>query len=625
MMIESKELSNYSSLLETLELNFNNNEVENAQIRCPICSNLVNIIEANFKENIFSINCDKEHKDNLLTYNSFSSFIENVSKNIENFLCNTCKKLKKETKLFRCDNCYLFLCEECKKEHEKNFLHLNFISINDIDKNSNDKFLSNSEVPRENDIIKEYNNIKDNIKICKKISKLFYEWINELTKKFENYINLLNNYLCFEKVIVSDIKKYYDLKQININNIILQNYEFLYPNKYFINNYVQSINHKLNLESKLFKDKSLIILKIIQNFDEIDNYFKINQKPLDLSNKSKSEQLNIKNNINIEEKISEMEIEKIDIGQIQCFDSFRNEKYLTLGLKYGNMSIYEINQNLENKNEKLKHIINIKIFEDDIKHIFAINKNIIIISDGKNTIKAIKFEDDILKYSIIQTIYLYDNSQQNLIYKIIPLLLFSDNSFVHLFCVADDNNILIYKQNNIKENNLFYEHKKIQLNTISQSLIEVNNKYLIASCPKKYKIIFFDIKNDFKEMKEIKEIKAANGSNTLALIHDNKILVVGVIDGFELISIQNFSKIKSIRCKYSIISLEKLNDNTIVCCNEDKNKMNKIRQFKISENNHNFKKISEKNINDNSEVWKLKFIQGRLYFIDKNDNLNFLK
>ena len=53
--------------------------------------------------------------------------------------------------------------------------------------------------------------------------------------------------------------------------------------------------------------------------------------------------------------------------------------------------------------------------------------------------------------------------------------------------------------------------------------------------------------------------------------------------------------------------------------------MNKIRQFKISENNHNFKKISEKNINDNSEVWKLKFIQGRLYFIDKNDNLNFLK
>ena len=97
------------------------------------------------------------------------------------------------------------------------------------------------------------------------------------------------NYLCFEKVIVSDIKKYYDLKQTNINNIILQNYEFLYPNKYFINNYVQSINHKLNLESKLFKDKSLIILKIIQNFDEIDNYFKINQKPLDLSNKSKSE------------------------------------------------------------------------------------------------------------------------------------------------------------------------------------------------------------------------------------------------------------------------------------------------------------------------------------------------
>ena len=34
-----------------------------------------------------------------------------------------------------------------------------------------------------------------------------------------------------------------------------------------------------------------------------------------------------------------------------------------------------------------------------------------------------------------------------------------------------------------------------------------------------------------------------------------------VIDEFELISIPNFSKIKSIRCKYSIICFEKLNNN----------------------------------------------------------------
>ena len=154
--------------------------------------------------------------------------------------------------------------------------------------------------------------------------------------------------------------------------------------------------------------------------------------------------------------------------------------------------------------------------------------------------------------------------------------------------------------------------------------MEVNKKYLIACCPNKNKIIFFDIKNNFKETEEIRGINSSKSYYNLLLINDNKILVVGTMDGFDLISLKNLSKIKSIHCKYSIICLEKINENTIICYNEDKNKKNKIRQFSFNEDNYNFSKISEKIIDDNDDILKFKSINGRIFFINKNDELKCL-
>ena len=619
-MTEISEISDYYSPSIKFDSNMILNE-DNNQIRCPVCSNLSNIIEADLKNNFFSIHCDNIHKENKVDYNSFSSFIENVLKNLENVLCNNCKKSKNEKELFRCSECYLFLCEDCKSEHENKFSHLNFTNINDIDKNKNEKLFFNLKIPEENEINKEYHNIKENINICKNISAIFYQWIDEIINKFKSYILPLNNYFQLEKIIVSNIKNYYNSSKIIFNNKIFDNYEFLFPNKYFINNYVQSIYNKINSAKKSFKEKSLIFLKIIQNFDEIDVYFNLNQKSLDLI-KSKSENLNNsnKNNINLDEKISDMSIEKFDMNQIQSFNSFRNDKYLLLGIKTGKLALYEIP---DKKEEKFRQKIIIKIFEENIRHICVLNKDIIIISNGKNIIKIIKFDNEIINYEIIQIISL-KNYEIDLLYKIIPLNIFWQNNNRNCFCTADDKNIIIYKENITSEKKLFFENKKIELNTLIQNLIEVNNKYLIASCPKKNKIIFFDIKNDFKLSNEIGDINISFSSNNFALINDNKILVVGTMDGFELISIKNLIKIKSIHCKYSVISLEKINENTIICCNKDKYKENKIRQFKINNTNYDFKKLSERKINNN-EIWKLKFFDGKIYYLDINDDLYYLK
>ena len=76
----------------------------------------------------------------------------------------------------------------------------------------------------------------------------------------------------------------------------------------------------------------------------------------------------------------------------------------------------------------------------------------------------------------------------------IPLTKFSSREKHHYFCISDNNHILIYKSNKkpkarknykYKDNNEplnFQLSKDIVLNTLTHCLIEVNEKYLVASC-----------------------------------------------------------------------------------------------------------------------------------------------
>ena len=103
-MTEISELSNCS---------LNNSEYENDKnytIRCPLCYSIPELIY-DLKSNNFTTKCENKH---INKYNSYESFIEDTSINLNNILCNICKESSYDKEKYRCNDCYLFVCNECK-------------------------------------------------------------------------------------------------------------------------------------------------------------------------------------------------------------------------------------------------------------------------------------------------------------------------------------------------------------------------------------------------------------------------------------------------------------------------------------------------------------------------------
>ena len=209
------------------------------------------------------------------------------------------------------------------------------------------------------------------------------------------------------------------------------------------------------------------------------------------------------------------------------------------------------------------------------------------------------------------------------------------------FCTGDDNHILIFESNKIPRNQKkdnenegkkedkdeslrFTLIKDIELNTLTHCIIEINEQYIAAACTKAKSIIIFDAKNNFNKVAEIKDVSSSFGSNIMALMPNEDILIVACSNGFNLISTKKFKKYKAVNCRYSVLSLDLINDNTIICCcSEEKN--NKIKQYNISDIDYNFKKLSERKIFNNDEIWKLKIINERIFYLDSKSILCYLK
>ena len=650
---------------------------KNYPIRCSNCSNIA-ILNADFKKNYFCTICDNKHKNE---YNSFNSFINEACKNLDNILCNECKKLN-DGSLFRCNICNLFICNECKSAHNEKYDHKDFIEMNKIDiccpihgekfkyfntenknhlcencyHNINDKknIVEIKQFYISDEKIKEaQNKIKENILICKNVQKLFNEWINELTEKVQNYVDTLKNYCLIQEILSNFIKN----EDNNPNNIyynnfnVIINYESFNKNQKMIDNYIQQINNKINNfynKKSSFETKSDNFIELLNDFNDIN--FIIN------SEKIKEE--NIQKNIVKPKKkknlpsIESMKKLKLDLKDVKSFSALNNEKNIAIGLKTGEIQIYEF---IQEDNFKLKLKIKNE-YEKEIKFICELDTDLIAVSDGKTSIKIIEFKNDMEQYSIVQTLDLKDDS--GIIYSMIKLPILSYNKNRHYFCVGDENHILIWKSNKQPKNkqifeipyddendddisieHSFYENEKeedteddiplfftlvkdIKLNTLSHCLIEVNDQYIAAACTKTNTIKFFNIKKNFEEKTEIKNITVSAGSNILSILPKKNILIVGCVDGFCLISTTKLQIVKILHCKYGVTSLETISKNSIISCCSDK-KENKIKLYKIDDISFSFKKSSEKNVH-NTEVWNLKTINNRLFFTN-NNNINYLR
>ena len=337
----------------------------------------------------------------------------------------------------------------------------------------------------------------------------------------------------------------------------------------------------------------------------------------------------------IDEEKTNLESGQQTQAEIKSFCPLNSNRCIVFGKKNGEILIYEIPQNnlTPEKEEIFKFKLEFRAFESEIKMICQLDWDLIAVSDGKHTIKIIQFEDNVSKYSIIQTIS-QESYETELIYSMIFLPKFSFREKRHYFCTSDNNNILIYKSNkkpkvrkNSKYNNddeplSFTLYKEIRLNTLTHCLIEANEKYLVATCNEKKKIVFFDMSKNFKPESEITNVYSTYGRNILSMIPNNNILIVGCKDGFIYIKTDKIRKIKKIECRYNVLSLNVF-DNTIICSCFDQDKY-KLKQYEINEDSYNINKISERIVSNDEQIWKIQKINNRIFFLNGQNIVNYL-
>ena len=467
-----------------------------------------------------------------------------------------------------------------------------------------------------------HNSTKDyqnTIKNIKNIISKYKEWIGKVTYQVDKCLKNLNKYCRNLEYLInkkndidckklSSIEKYVDLNDLRS-----------------INETNEAINNE-NIENKGIRESSILYLQLIEK----NNCFLFNIKQNLLYSEINIEKL--KNN-----KLNHRYKEKIDKGYT-CFSPLNDKNYMIFGNKEGEVEIYDFNDyshssiNEHENGFTLK--LRIKAFNEEVKYMCDLDEDLFAVSGRNNEIKIIECKENVSKYSIIQTIYINDYEYSN-IYSMISLPLFSSQEKKHFLCVATDKNILIFKSNKSPkylnnpdngndEKNLSFEfYKTIELYTLTHCLIEANNKYLIAACPNENAIKFFDMTNDFIEVANLDDINVTRGSNIFTVMPNEKKLIVACEDGFKIISIEKKAKLKGVHCKYSVLSLDMLNENNFICCCSEKNK-NIIKQYEIDKSNYELKKKSQRLNKRNDEIWKLQTINEKIFYINNQNIINYL-
>ena len=460
----------------------------------------------------------------------------------------------------------------------------------------------------------DYHTIITNINNCKKVIAIFKKWKENVIYLVDKCLPSLNNYCKFLEDLINKTKNDFDW-EINFETFQTK------PN---LNNFFQSIKDTINnenIQKQEIENISNCALKLIENIKK-NNILK------DVS------KLNIK-----EMKKMKLIHEKKDNSKINeeytCFSPLNNNNYMLFGNKNGDVEIYDFMENSGltiNENEqdyKLK--LRIKAFNNEVKYICELDKDLFVVSGGNNEIKIIECKDNISKYSIIQEIYIPDSN----IYSMITFPILSSQEKRYFLCFATDKNILIYKSNkspkflntldneNNQEELTFELYKTIEVNTLTHCLIETDNKYLIAACPNEKTIKFFDMTNDFIEVANLDDINVTRGSNIFTVIPNEKKLIVACDDGFKIISIEKKKKFKGVHCKYSVLSLDMLNENTIICCCSQENK-NILKQYEINKSNFELSKKAQILNKNNDEIRKLQKINEKIFFIDNRNIINYL-
>lgn len=502
------------------------------------------------------------------------------------------------------------------------------------DNNDNSSTLSNSNSSNDislydsnssnYDINEEYQNIKQNIKeninLFKNLKTQVKEWQKDLTYHINEYLEALDKGCRAQEELLSNFSLYSEISNVQLFQKPISDINLILTNFYNAINKESFKKEEIKKKSEIYLDlfKTIEIKRTSKN--KYEKPERISLKREDFIEKEKLIE-NFKKKVFINKNKNNEEIN----SNYLCFSPLNDKKYIVLGNKQGEIEIYDFNRpNTNEKNEeKYSLILKFKVSENEVKNMCELGENLLAISERKNVIKIIEFKENMSSYSEKQKIYLdyYDDQYINSMISIPDL---SSKNKGHYLCVGSDNNIIIYKSNNDKKDIYFENYKIIELYTPTHCLKEIDNKYLVAACPKEETIKFFDINNNFNEIKNFTDIRVTNGSNVFTLMPNDKILIVACYEGFIFISTKEIKIIKFNKLiGGTVLSLDMFNDNNIICCfSEGRN--NIFKQYKINKNDLEIKQISENKDNKNEEIWKLQKINEKIFFIDNINRVNYL-
>lgn len=675
--ILEKDLNN---IINVKEINLNDIN-KDYPIRCPICSEIPRL-NIDLQKMTFTTICDNRHK---YEYNSFDLFAKNSFKIMDDLLCHDCKKAIGECiKLIRCNECYLFICSECKSKHYEDTKHSNYIELEKIDKycpkhnelyryydteskinlcercsiskKDKDKQNKNCNNIIETSRIKKFGNINDyikklqeNILIWNKIIKIINEWMNNFITEYNTYLNSINDYIFLKYKIVNYLNNNNNYLNYENNYNILYNYEIVTNEK--INHYIKYINNLLNNnynKNDIFASSKLFI-ELLGNFCNNGIIMEIAKDLNDKESKILSEKKEL---FNLENML------KMDIefdSEVICLASFDKDKII-LGLNSGKIKIVE-EKVKENNINCLLHKYVIEAFENGITNICKIDKNLIVSSDYKNITKIIKVGCDLKSHSMVQDLNLKEYNGK--IYSIINLQNYSYYKNRHYFCIGKGNSLLIYKSNKMPEdlvipNSQYHDEiqqysivqpsfdldgnnklvnneplsfileKEIVLNTPITCIIEVNKEFLCATCPKSKNIKLFNMMNEFKETHSFPNISLSEEKCSLALSEDKSKIIVGCKNFIYQININNLHKINGVHFQREISCLDFYNNNCLICTFLKRNQIY-IRQYLIKDNIKDISKYSEYIINPSSQINYLKIINNKIYYLDGTKYIHYFQ
>ena len=231
------------------------------------------------------------------------------------------------------------------------------------------------------------------------------------------------------------------------------------------------------------------------------------------------------------------------------------------------------------------------------------------------------------------------------------------------FCFGDENNILVYKSNKMptelippklnyndtqedftivqpslsldaqeNESNVKKDHRKealsfdmeknIELKTSVNSILELNEKYMAATNPKKNKIRIYQTQEGFKQENTISGFFPCEGNCVLKVTTDRKKLFVGCENGVCLIYIDNLKKYNKYQLGQKIEYLGLYKDDIITCISLKKEDIF-LKQYKNIIDSKEFFKYSQVKLNYSKKIIDFKIIGKKIYFIDDSKNIHY--